>query len=465
MRLTITACLALSLMNSMLAQDNPSLAYIQRSMKRAAESTPEQPECIRVMFYGQSITCQAWTTQVADMLVQRFPHAQFQFINPSMGSFESSWLIHTAEHDLYYYNPDLLIFHTYGPTTLYEEIIRRVKQRCSSEVVLWTSHFSFQGDKVADMSQRVADIKRCAENCQTALVDVRAKWARHCESNGFSGKELLRDFIHLNADGEKLMAQCIGEELLRLPALGDNPSAAGTVQTIGLDDPAVSIAAEDQSIRIRFTGNYLTCKTLVDAAPLPVKLFLDGQPVEQIPELWHLTRPRGFITERPAIMNVQKRGLLQAEEWRMDFLPDSSPDGKRIHFALSGSFSGPQGEGWSDQDFSSDNGALFMPAKLWIGDFMFRYFAKQLEPIYPEKCSISFTSFPLFPATIPMPDQLRMTLARVRSTAGCQLPIVLLQGIANGPHELRIVPENGQRLPILSFKAHQPAAAWQTKAE
>ena len=460
MRLKITALAAMTLMGCALAAENPSIAYIQRTMKRAAESTPENPATIRVMFYGQSITCQAWTTQVADMLVKRFPNARFQFINPSMGSFESSWLIHTAEHDLYYYYPDLLIFHTYGPTSLYEEIIRRVKQRTTTEVVLWTSHFSFNGDKVTDMTQRVADIKRTAESCQTALVDVRAKWARHCEANNFSGKELLRDAIHLNADGEKLMAQFIGEELVRVPALGDNPSAAGTVQTVTLADPAVTVNAADQSLTLRFNGNYLSCATTAGAAPVPVKLFLDGQPVEAVPELWHITRPKGFITERPAIMNVQKRGLLQAEDWTMAFLPDCSPDGKRIHFSLSGSLSGPQGEGWSDQDFTSTNGTLFMPANLWIGNFMFRYFAKQLEAIYPEKCSITFTSFPVFPATIPAADQLRMTLARVRTIDGVQLPTVLLQGIANGPHELRIIPQDGQALPVSHFNAHQPPATW-----
>jgi len=41
-----------------------------------------------------------------------------------------------------------------------------------------------------------------------------------------------------------------------------------------------------------------------------------------------------------------------------------------------------------------------------------------------------------------------------------QLPTVLLQGIANGPHELRIIPQDGQTLPVSHFNAHQPPATW-----
>jgi len=40
MRLKLTALAAMTLMGCALAAENPSIAYIQRTMKRAAESTP-----------------------------------------------------------------------------------------------------------------------------------------------------------------------------------------------------------------------------------------------------------------------------------------------------------------------------------------------------------------------------------------------------------------------------------------
>ena len=51
---------------------NPSVAFIQRTMTRMPESTPQNPATVRFQFYGQSITAQAWTGLVGKDLVQRF---------------------------------------------------------------------------------------------------------------------------------------------------------------------------------------------------------------------------------------------------------------------------------------------------------------------------------------------------------------------------------------------------------
>ncbi|MEN6495578.1 MAG: hypothetical protein ABFD16_14960, partial [Thermoguttaceae bacterium] len=39
-------------------------ASIQRTMKLLEESTPQKRNTVRVLFYGQSITAQAWTKTV-----------------------------------------------------------------------------------------------------------------------------------------------------------------------------------------------------------------------------------------------------------------------------------------------------------------------------------------------------------------------------------------------------------------
>lgn len=59
-------------------------------------------------------------------------------IIPLSGGFTSPALIRTAEHNLYPWYPDLLVFHVYGPVAPYEEIIRRVRAGARAEIVLWT---------------------------------------------------------------------------------------------------------------------------------------------------------------------------------------------------------------------------------------------------------------------------------------------------------------------------------------
>ena len=60
----------------------PTAAYssqfgmgIQRTMTLLATSTPAHRNTVRVFFYGQSITEQDWSRQVADWLRHKYPNA------------------------------------------------------------------------------------------------------------------------------------------------------------------------------------------------------------------------------------------------------------------------------------------------------------------------------------------------------------------------------------------------------
>src|SRR6478672_3192627 len=50
-------------------------ARIQRTMGLLAASTPTERRQVRILFYGQSITLQEWSQDVAKDLKQRFPNA------------------------------------------------------------------------------------------------------------------------------------------------------------------------------------------------------------------------------------------------------------------------------------------------------------------------------------------------------------------------------------------------------
>src|SRR5688500_7295190 len=125
--LLLGACLSLCATLPLPAQDAPSFPApnlpaelppsarnLQRTMRLLATSTPEQPNTVRVLFYGQSITEQKWSKTVAEDLKQRFPHANLIIENRAIGGHSSQLLVKAAEADLYPFQPDLLIFHVYG---------------------------------------------------------------------------------------------------------------------------------------------------------------------------------------------------------------------------------------------------------------------------------------------------------------------------------------------------------------
>ncbi len=140
---------------------------------------------------------QAWTGLVGKDLAQRFRSVKFTFHNPAIGAFTSPALIRTAEHDLYPWYPDILVFHVYGPIDKYEEIIRNVRARTTAEIVLWISHLSAAETfgKNPDDDARVVAIRVIAKKYDCLLIDVRKKWIAYVREHQLEPQALLNDSV------------------------------------------------------------------------------------------------------------------------------------------------------------------------------------------------------------------------------------------------------------------------------
>jgi hypothetical protein len=87
-------------------------------------------------------TEQSWARTVADDLRRRFPSANLVIENRAIGGFAAQLLVKTAESDLYPFYPDLVIFHVYGSHIEYENIIRRIRERTTAEILMQTDHLA-----------------------------------------------------------------------------------------------------------------------------------------------------------------------------------------------------------------------------------------------------------------------------------------------------------------------------------
>ena len=119
-------------------------------MRLLSESRPAHRNTVRVLFYGQSITAQRWSQEVERSLRTRFPHADLVVENRALGGYPSQLLVKTAETDLYSFYPDLLIFHVYGAHDKYDDIIRRVRERTTAEILLQTDHLTTRSRKLTE---------------------------------------------------------------------------------------------------------------------------------------------------------------------------------------------------------------------------------------------------------------------------------------------------------------------------
>ena len=447
-----TICLVMVAMLAMFAltltaAENPSVAYIQRTMLALETSTAAKPAHLRVLFYGQSITAQAWTKTVEKQLKTQYPTVKFEFLNAAIGGYDSSRLIRTADHDLYPWYPDVLFFHVYGPLDKYEEIVKRTRERTSAEIVIWTSHFS-QGcgknmaagvDVVHD--ERAEGIRAVAKKYNCMLVDLRRKWHDYLVENKVAADSLLIDAVHLNEKGCDLYAKCIGEELRRVPELGDDPAASGSIVSVPVTDPAVTPGA-DGSLTLRFTGNrVLAVSDGTGKRSTSANVLLDGKPMNDRPELWAITRPSlgpaGIWM--PAINHLDFPAVPVAEDWMLTCLPDSTPDGKLIHFSLCGSETGVDGEGWSTAQFVSSSRRALIKPEDWNVAWTLGYKKATL----PKDFTVTWRTYPLF------------TPSYQPQSAGKRTRLV--QGCTNTEHTLTLVPEfAGGKLGIGAFIVQAP---------
>ncbi len=417
---------------------NPSVAFIQRTMARIAASTPQKPATVRVQFYGQSITAQAWTKLVEKDLSARFPSVHFVFQNAAIGGFTSPALIRTAEHDLYPWYPDLLIFHVYGPMDKYEEILRNVRARTTAEIVLWTSHLNSREtlDKNPDADPRIVAIRAIAKKYDCLLIDVRKKWIAYLREKNLSPPALLRDGVHLNKEGVELMASFIVPELAYVSELATT-AQAGRVTEVPLDSPAVT---KDKSgaLTLAFRGNRVVAVS-DGAGSGAADVLLDGQAMAGRPELWAVTRPSTAPKMwMPAIKQVCFEKTPLAEDWTLTCLPDSTPDAKNVHFQVVGSETGADGEGFSDAKFVSKSGRVVIDPADWHLAWCLGYKKLQL----PAGFQVKWRTYPLFSAKYePQP---------------AEAETVLVQNCDNGPHKLTL-QGSAAKLGIRAFRVYAPA--------
>lgn len=119
------------------AIDNRNISH---TLNQLATSTPEHRNKVHIIVYGQSISEQAWWLQVKSFIVKEYPYADVKIENLAIGGFSSQLLWKSNLYDIIPAYPDLVIFHVLGSDKDYETIIRDIRTRTTSEILIQTDH-------------------------------------------------------------------------------------------------------------------------------------------------------------------------------------------------------------------------------------------------------------------------------------------------------------------------------------
>ena len=420
---------------------------IQRTMTLLATSTPTHRNKVRILFYGQSITEQDWSKRVADDLRRRFPHADLEIENRAIGGFASQLLIRPAEHDLYPFYPDLVIFHVYGANDKYEEIIRNVRTRTTAEVLMQKDHVAAAGiqetpDEKADKGlwwdwmmnhQFLPDI---AKKYGCGLVDVRTGWLDYFKANALKPQALLKDGVHLNDRGNFLMAELVKRYLVYRPALPKS-DWQGLVRTftVGKD-----VQWKNGRLVVPFEGNRVD----VIAGPgtgkdgAAARVLIDGKAPSAFPDLYRITRPQPNPWSPLALVRVDHDKPLITEKWTLK-ITSVNADSSRWTYDVSGSATGADGSGASDAPFVSKSGRVKIAPES---------FFRNPNTTVPNGYEITWQVLPTFTDTATPPKA---------QEAGREYPVTVAQGLTNAKHTLEIIADgNGGSVPAQAVRVYRP---------
>ena len=182
--------------------------------KALQRSTAIDPP-IRVLVYGQSITAQAWSGRLLERIRAGGPGREWRMENRSIGGHTAEYLLRTAEADLFPFHPDLVIFHAYGSTNAYAELIRQIRTRTCADILLVGNHYASWDHPAAD-GIGVWDgvmLPELAAELGVCHADIRTPWKERLLADGLGPTSLLLDSVHLNPDGDRLMEELVARYL------------------------------------------------------------------------------------------------------------------------------------------------------------------------------------------------------------------------------------------------------------
>jgi hypothetical protein len=420
---------------------------VQRTMRLLATSTPKHRNHVRILFYGQSITEQDWTKRVTAGLKHRFPYADLEVENRAIGGFASQLLVRPAEHDLYPFYPDLLIFHVYGADNTYEEIIRSVRERTASEVLMQKDHATSWPAEHVDRTQNRGKwwddymnsifLPETAKKYGCGLVDIRSGWVDYLKANHLEPPQLTIDGTHLNDQGNFLMARLIERYLAYRPEIADSePQDLARTYRIGTE-----ARWKSGRLELPFTGNRIDLLPSLKASAEPVTVLIDGRPPSTFEGCYAITRPQPNPWVGPlALSRVDHNSPLAIEDWKL-VITSVSADSKSWSFDVTGSVTGPDGSGDSSQPFVSRSGRVVIhPA-----DF-FRGFAREAVPVGH---TITWRVVPMFHDVY--------TPAAGLDPSG-ENPVTLAQGFPNGQHTLTLIATgaSNRQSPARAIRVYRP---------
>ncbi len=327
--------------------------------------TKNQPKEVRILVYGQSISAQEWWLEVKEHLIKQYPLARINMVNKAIGGFSAERLKLTAANDVRSFYPDLILFHDYGNEADYEAIIQTIRKHTTAEIAIQTDHMAQQNQEWHDRHSKEWLPALCRKY-NLGFIDVRRFWKAYLTENNLQVNDLLTDGVHLNRQGNYLMAAIVKDYFKSLPTTTYvKPSVR--ILKAGKDFKVVN-----NRLSVAVTGNRIdlvwNAKHPVPANPVNVRIA--NKTPTSLSNCYYYTRPAldttGFFLRRIGqLIAMQLREGVTEETWMLTITAIDTTR-QQLQFALQGSVTGDDGKGSSDTVFMSRTGKIRIQPEWWF---------------------------------------------------------------------------------------------------
>jgi hypothetical protein len=248
--------------------DNTEFGYrIAKTMHLLETSTAAKPNTVKIAVTGQSISDggNSWAPDLIHWLKQKYPTANIIYRNFAIGGFATQLLHKRVPNDMASFYPDLVICYVYGDHTLYDKLVKNIRETTSAEIMLQTCHYVNNGDWDNTYSYEL--MPEIANKYHAELCQIRPAWRAFLLDHDIPPSRLLNDGVHLNASGQTLMLGLMKQFFVYRPGNAQEVIDGQYIRVRNTDwhDGVLSVPFEGNRVEIiAGTGSQHPVNVLID---------------------------------------------------------------------------------------------------------------------------------------------------------------------------------------------------------
>ncbi|MFW5820348.1 MAG: hypothetical protein ACOCWA_03600 [Bacteroidota bacterium] len=409
--------------------------YMSRTVHKLTNSTVNKPQIVNIIIYGETLSKQNWTIILEDSLSARYPSADVRLINKSIEGFSLENLRKTLNFDIFPEYPDLVIFHANGPAFHYEKIIRMIRSRSSTEMLVWNDPFMGEDQWSDTMSFHL--IPRFCEENKVEFANIRTSWSDYLKKHNLSSGSLLNQGNQqLNKKGNELLATLLLGYFKPVDLPDKNPYSLTDTLNLRFQEDV-------NRMDYYFEGNAVEV-IMQDSIPEDqrFRILINGYPPSTFQDGYFHSRPNhdkkiNWPWETGTIYHLENHNELEEENWVLK-LTSRDDSLNRFTFDLHGSVSGFDGAGTNKMTFVSNSGKIVIQPQDWFIKQAWDRTGIDIQPGY----TIEWETY---------------THANDYITSDFQgKKAWLVQGLRNGKHLLQIISFGNYPVPIKKIIIHKP---------